>query len=155
MDILRYKVDNEVIVEIGKFAILWNEFERKLTGYGNNNNYDSYKRICEIITYDETAYKELRNYLICQRNYRSGKTKDFVEKFLYTSNGIQANKNVITAICNYIDDDGIKTEKLCGCLYTIQRYRNNLMHGIKDLSGLDDQLSVFKIINKLLESILK
>ena len=41
----------------------------------------------------------------------------------------------------------------CGCLLTIYRIRNNLMHGLKQIEDLDTQLDLFKAVNEVLESV--
>ena len=41
----------------------------------------------------------------------------------------------------------------CGCLLTIYRIRNNLMHGLKQIEDLNTQLDLFKAVNEVLESV--
>lgn len=41
----------------------------------------------------------------------------------------------------------------CGCLLVIYRIRNNLMHGLKMVEELNNQLKLFKAVNGVLESI--
>ena len=40
-----------------------------------------------------------------------------------------------------------------GCLLVIFRIRNNLMHGLKCIEQLNDQLELFKAVNGVLESL--
>ena len=42
---------------------------------------------------------------------------------------------------------------VCGCLLVIHRIRNNLMHGLKLLCELDDQIEFFSAANEILENI--
>ena len=41
----------------------------------------------------------------------------------------------------------------CGCLLVIHRLRNNLMHGLKLIEELNEQLTLFQAANEVLESI--
>ena len=41
----------------------------------------------------------------------------------------------------------------CGCLLVIYRIRNNLMHGLKCIEQLNDQLELFQTVNGVLESL--
>ena len=144
-------INDMVVNEIGKFAILWNEFEKIFTQYGNNYDFLS---LCERITFEMKACDELRLYLLAQKNYTSQETEKFVNSFLFTTNAIPPKEQKIKNIVYFLDNKGTTEEKMCGCLHTIKRYRDNLMHGIKDLSGLNDQLIVFKTINEILEYII-
>ena len=40
-----------------------------------------------------------------------------------------------------------------GCLLVLHRIRNNLMHGMKLLEGLDGQIELFRAATAVLESI--
>lgn len=41
----------------------------------------------------------------------------------------------------------------CGCLLVIYRIRNNLMHGLKCIEQLNDQLKLFEAVNGVLETL--
>lgn len=52
---------------------------------------------------------------------------------------------------NFMDQTG--DDLNCGCLLVIYRIRNNLMHGLKMVEELNNQLKLFKAVNGVLESI--
>ena len=41
----------------------------------------------------------------------------------------------------------------CGCLLVIYRIRNNLMHGLKCIEQLNDQIKLFEAVNDVLETL--
>ena len=48
---------------------------------------------------------------------------------------------------------GNDDELVCGCLLIIHRIRNNMMHGLKVIKELNDQIELFRSANEVLESI--
>ena len=48
---------------------------------------------------------------------------------------------------------GNNDELVCGCLLVIRRIRNNMMHGLKVIKELNDQIELFRSANEVLESI--
>ena len=166
MNIARYEIKDQVIYEIGRFSILWNEFERRYTNYGRN----SLGRCANELMRNKTAYLEffstLRWYLLEQKSFCGiESTQDFVEYFLFTEYAkrnpdLQSKEEInrqrkIRSICFFLDNTNTEKETVLGCLYIIHRYRDNLMHGLKNLDGLNNQYTVFKSFNEFLESLLK
>ena len=64
-----FELKDETVLEIGKFAVLWNWFEK--TFCNNNCNYNRLKESIEFIKIDETKQKRLaevfdvRKYKFC------------------------------------------------------------------------------------------
>lgn len=54
-------------------------------------------------------------------------------------------------MCRFLEQNG--DGLACGCLLVIHRIRNNLMHGLKLLGQLDDQIELFRAANEVSESI--
>lgn len=153
MRIITYELSDEVVLEIGKFAILWNEFEKNFFKYEFKPS--KLKSVLQNIVIDQNLLKEFRDDLGLQYCYYNNIDK-FIKDFFYTNNSNHnPNKQDKDYICYFLNDTGTYVDKLYGCILIIYRYRNNLMHGMKNVEGLEQQLQVFKIINGLLESIKK
>ena len=50
-------------------------------------------------------------------------------------------------------DELVNSDWICGALLCIYRIRNNLLHGLKELSELNGQIGLFKSMNNVLENI--
>ena len=143
------ELKQETIFEIGKFCILWAQFENgpcendccsnKIWEFANKNsvNIDILNQfldiMCKRARKENSSCEEYIDSIVPKQGQKHRPTEkdiDTMKKFL--------NK---------------KTEdKLAGALLIIYRIRNNLLHGKK--VGLDDQKEMFKSINTVLEDIL-
>ncbi len=142
-----YDLNDELITEIGKFAILWNLFEK------NHCNYKATPaRIIEVCDYLSVSVEKqaaLAKALNARRFWFDQLYTDFITGDLY-SDSRQPNKNEINHIKEFLKQEG---NTICGCLLCISRIRNNLLHGIKDVEKLNTQIEIFKSANHILESI--
>lgn len=150
MKIKGHELNDELVVEIGRFSVLWNCFERfqcdnfcspsKIKNISSNINIDKDKE-CLFA-------KDLNN----RRNFFNMIIADYVQEGLYPEGARQANteedKRLINDFLN--NPEGNST---AGCLLAIYRIRNNLMHGLKQIEDLNNQLDLFKSVNEVLESI--
>ena len=142
-----YDLSDELIVEVGKFALLWNLFEK---------NYCCYEctpakivEICGFASVGEGKQAALAKALNQRRSWYDQLYTDFIIGGLYSDNRRPKEDeiNYIEAFLKQEDDP------VCGCLLCVSRIRNNLMHGLKDVETLNSQLDIFKAANGVLEDI--
>ena len=144
-----YSLKEETVKEIGRFAILWNCFERD---YCANNC--SMAKIVDAVQNIQIPYEkqcEFAKELNKRRGLFDQIIPDYVENSLHPAN---ANKSAPTYI--NIMEDFMKQEYgdiKDGCLLIIYRLRSNLMHGLKMVTDLDCQIDLFIAANEVLESI--
>lgn len=142
-------LSNGLIIEIGKFAILWNCFERDFFNYRCNphkiiNSYDN-------IYIDRDKQHIFANVLNKRRLQFNFDIDEYVEEGLHPSNSNGSTPESTKLMKKFIECPS--EDNRCGCLLIILKLRNNLMHGLKDISELDKQIELFQAINLVLESI--
>lgn len=144
-----FRLQDETVIEIGKFTILWNIFE----------NYECHNRSCQKeirniadnITIDIEKQTNLAKRLNEHRNWLSLSVIDYVKQVLHSDNSDKSTDSNIELMCNFLEQTGENIN--CGCLLAIQRIRNNLIHGIKSVAYLNEQIDLFRAVNAVLESI--
>jgi len=150
---------NDTIFGVGKFAILWNVFE-------------DYKCTCECthekikdavlhITSDRNAaFKKLVIALNNRANsIRQGMSiDDYVSKKLYPTDDSRARISpkeralYMGRVIEFVKSGG--ETALDGALLAIWRIRNNMFHGLKGHSALDEQKELFEAMCGVLEEII-
>ena len=149
MKIKDYELKDETVLEIGKFAILWNCFENEWCD--NNCSPDAIKKISDSIQIDMVKQEEFASIL----NKRHDKLKwfeaDYVKDSLHPGNDRMSREDDINIMRMFLEQRG--EDLVYGCLLVIYRIRNNLMHGLKLPSQLDEQIELFRAANGVLESI--
>lgn len=142
------KIEDELILEIGKFTILWSSFENNFCK--NNCNTRSIKNACSNIKMDKEKLNVLKEVINKRREISYYTIPEYVCKGLHPKN---ANKDSVEN--NNLMKKFLEQEEPLeiGCLLLIHRIRNNLLHGLKEVVELNDQLNLFKAINGVLESI--
>lgn len=156
MEINHTGFDEGVVLQVGKFAILWNDFENR---YTKNGDYSLLKPLCsEIKCSNYEACEKLRIFLYNKRSGSSNEN-DFIQKYLYTDKSNKKvkddDKNNINAFLDTPIKGDISNAQLYGCILVIKRFRDNIMHGIKQWAILSAQHSIIDAINQILESIEK
>ena len=147
-------VDKDIIFEIGKFAILWNMFERDCGCNASSTNIKNY-----MTKIDNSYNKEIfENFIdvvkeIAKKIYPD--EEDFLEKYishnLYPKDDERARisdfeiKNELPMVKSFFQNPS--KDNWVGVLFAIKRIRNNMFHGLKDEYFLD----FFKSINDILE----
>lgn len=76
-----YRLSNETVIEIGKFAILWNCFERDYCD--NNCNPAKIKRVCQRLSISQESQKILAEVLNTRRGWFGQIIPEYVETGLY------------------------------------------------------------------------
>lgn len=149
MIIKGYDLNNELIFEIGRFSILWNLFERNQCN--NNCNSRSIKDACTRINCDDIKQSKLAQVLNERCRLFCQDISGYVDVSLHPGNSRQSLPEDKVIMQSYLKQEG--DELLRGCLLVIYRIRNNLMHGMKCVEELNGQLTLFKAVNDVLESI--
>ena len=142
-----YNLNNELIVEIGKFSILWNLFEANYFGYKCTPKSIMEKYDC--IPVSSEKQQPLAKALNDRREDLRQRYHEFIENGLY-SDDRSPRRDEIRYIEAFLKQEG---DTICGCLLCVSRIRNNMMHGLKDVEKLNDQLEIFKAANGVLESL--
>lgn len=142
-----YELSDELIVEIGKFAVLWNLFEKDYCGYHCTPN--TIIEACEYISISNEKQVVLAKALNARRLWFDQLYHNFILSGLY-SDDRHPKEDEIKYIESFLKQEADTT---CGCLLCISRIRNNLMHGLKDVETLNSQLEIFRAANGILESI--
>lgn len=147
----QYSLKEETIFEIGKFAILWNQFECL---YCNTDcTIPRIKQIAKSIDINPHLQKQLAEVLTSHDIYQEHLG---IIELLYPENAkrskLEYDETSITSFYKQQGDDPVLTE---GCLLTIRRIRNNMMHGLKSIACLDVQIELFRAANAVLDDILK
>lgn len=147
MLIKEFDLSDELITEIGKFAILWNLFEKGYFGYKCTPK--KIMEICDCVSVSIEKQKALAKALNDRRVWFEQLYHDFILNGLY-SDDRSPTEDEINHIETFLKQEDSTT---CGCLLCISRIRNNLMHGLKDAEMLNKQLEIFKAANGILESL--
>ena len=142
-----YDLSNELIIEIGKFAVLWNLFEKNHCNY--NTTPAKIVKVCDYVSVSVEKQSALAKALNDRRLCFEQLYTDFIVGGLYSDDRHpqKAEINHIEAFLKQEDNT------FYGCMLCISRIRNNLMHGLKDVETLNTQLDIFKAANGILESL--
>ena len=149
MKIRNYNLDDELIIEIGRFSVLWNCFERFQCN--NSCNPNSIKSICAKISIEKDKEVALATVLNKRRSYYNMIIPEYVQQGLSPTGARQPQEDDKRFMEEFLKQSG--DDLTCGCLLTIYRIRNNLMHGLKQIEDLNTQLDLFKTVNEVLESV--
>lgn len=149
MKIKDNELDDRVVVEIGKFAILWNCFER--FHCSNRCNPAKIKSIAPTIQVAPDKQAELVRVLNERRRWFGQIISDYVATGLHPGNARKSDEEDNAMMREFMEQKG--TDLNSGCLLVIYRIRNNLMHGMKMVEELNGQFERFQAVNGVLESI--
>ena len=142
----------EIIHQIGKFAVLWNVFEDEKCD-NNCNNYKLQKIAESVTSINPITLENFARALQGRVDILSNGIEEYVEYVLIPSDAHGRNSKHAVEIKRFIESNG--QESLAGGLMAIYRIRNNMFHGLKELSSLDGQIELFKAMNKMLEEIVR
>ena len=149
MKIRNYNLDDELIIKIGRFSVLWNCFERFQCN--NSCNPNSIKAICAKISIEKDKEVALATVLNKRRSFYNMIISEYVQQGLSPTGARQPQEDDKRFMEEFLKQSG--DDLTCGCLLTIYRIRNNLMHGLKQIEDLNTQLDLFLAVNEVLESV--
>lgn len=144
-----FDLREETVLEVGKFAVLWNWFERSWCH--NNCNSTQIKRIANTIPVDAEKQAHFAEILNKRRYWFGQLEMDYVINSLHPGNARASSEEDMLIMRQFMEQTGDELTR--GCLLVLHRIRNNLMHGMKLLEELDGQLELFRAATALLESI--
>lgn len=149
MKIKGEELNDKLVMEIGKFAILWNCFER--FHCENFCKPEKIKEVASSLSVDKRQQTKLAKVLNQRRAWFGQVIPEYVETGLYPGNARQNQAEYRLLMEKFMEqrDEDLR----CGCLLVIYRIRNNLMHGLKCIEQMNDQLELFQAINGVLESV--
>lgn len=138
----KWNFNEEIVLEIGKFAILWNIFESQKC-----DNSCSNKKLEQISVSCSENWLKFSAELLKRAN---GDIDDYVNNGLSLGGGLrEGEKNKVK---EFLKSEG--KLNLVGGLIAIFRIRNNMFHGLKEWKDLNNQLNLFKTINLILKEII-
>ncbi len=149
MRIKGVNLDDSLIVELGRFTVLWNMFERVIC-----YNYCNPKAILSEapnLKIDLDKMKHLAKILNDRRELFNLSAAEYVECGLHSENGRKSPAEAMQYMEEFLNLD--ESHFNSGCLLAIYRIRNNMMHGLKLVEDLNNQLDLFRAVNDVLESI--
>lgn len=147
--ILGCDMQEETVLEIGKFAILWNCFERD---YCNNNcNPEKIKEVTNRIIIAKERNSNFANVINQRRHWFGQDIEDYVRDSLHPGNSRASKAGDTLSMERFLAQDD--KDLVVGCLLVIYRIRNNLMHGMKGIEELEGQIELFRAANDVLEDI--
>jgi hypothetical protein len=154
-------MNNETILEVGKFAILWNVFEEWRCKCNCSHEkikevVDDVMRIRAIVGKrgEEDAFINFAAELADRAKKTSGSVESYVKTKLYPDDERaritkKERDGFMATVINFINSGG--KNALDGALLAIWRIRNNMFHGLKGHSVLDEQIELFRAMNAVLE----
>lgn len=138
-------LQQDTVLSIGKFAILWNIFEREKC-----NNYCTVSKIEKLIFNTSDKWHQLAEVLKRRQEQFDLTEEQYITRKLRRQG---LNSERIEKINKFLQSNG--QEDIVGGLFAIYRIRNNMFHGEKDYQMLDGQKELFDAVNNVLESILR
>lgn len=149
MKVKNYVLDENLIIELGKFTILWNYFEKYFCDY--NCSSSKLKKIYQRIDLNKEKMCNFAKTLNNRRNYFNMLITDYVNEGLFPPGSRNSSDKDKQIMKEFLKQEN-HSSKL-GCLLIILRIRNNMMHGLKQIEDLNEQYDLFVSVNEVLESI--
>lgn len=149
--ILNSQLSDEIVTEIGKFSILWAEFEKTLGNKCSDELLLEQKN--NVLIKDEILIK-FNSSLHGRIEYFDEDVEAYTNYNLIPENAHRPRDKYIKLMKDFLNlDEFVEKDWICGALLCIYRIRNNLLHGLKYIDELNGQLELFKSMNKVLENI--
>lgn len=161
-------INEETVLEVGKFAILWNVFEK--TKCRESCQAD---KIMEIAQASEQSCKKIFIEFAKTLNNRAKPKHEYIDEqdkrihiHCYVDNGLFPNQkskdgitrdnrkygiDIVEKIIDYIISVGERS--IDGGLFAIWAIRNNMFHGSKEHGNLNEQINLFKSMNAVLKEV--
>ena len=143
-----HNLQENTILEVGKFAILWNWFERSWCR--NNCNPKEIQKIVNSISIDAQKQAHFANILNERRYLFHQIASEYVDISLHPPKARPSSDDDKEAMLQFLLQTG--DNQIYGCILILHRIRNNLMHGLKLLEELDGQIELFRAATAVLES---
>ena len=135
-------ISEQTVLEIGRFAILWNIFEKEVC-----RTHCSETILLSLTYTSNKEWRDLANIFNQRASLLTCDIEQYVRSKLSLGHGAQHKEEIIRFI------DSMGESYLTGGLLAIYRIRNNMFHGLKDYRDLDNQLELFRCINRVLKKL--
>jgi len=144
-------VKKETLVEVGKFAVLIGLFEKEKCDYGRQIDLT---KVAKEIEDKKISTKELATAIRGRVDLYEKDVEVYVEYILEDPAKVAyaMTETKRKYIEGFINSEG--SSSVIGGLIAIYRIRNNMFHGIKQVSSLNNQIELFKAMNKFLQEVL-
>ena len=153
-------------MEIGQFAILWNIFENE---YFVKGEFPEQIKGRKLNAQDKTIIisnrikekfdaKVVNNFSIAIQgrvdiyNFTDNTIEQYVEYKLVSEHSYGLHESYRNLIQNFINNP--VQANFAGCLLAILQIRNNMFHGFKEYSDLNNQIDLFKAANEVLRMVI-
>lgn len=151
MRIKDFELNDETVMELGKFAVLWNLFEKEFCD--QNCNPKELREVATKIIIDEEIMQSFAVAINARCIWFEMMISEYARKSLHPENAKMSSEEEIEYMEKFLRWE--KDNRVLGCLLIMNRIRNNLMHGLKIAEQLDDQIELFKAVNMVLLNIEK
>ena len=148
MNLDEYNISKATIESVGAFTILWCQFEQyKFDSNANTSKIKEYAN-----TFDLDA--DLKTLVLAlavkeeSRRYLGTTDAERLKDRIYSEQN-QGRPEDVQAVLDFLNVFS-KRLNFTGCLLYIQRIRNNLFHGLKDIYTLDRQRKMIDAISELI-----
>jgi len=146
------KFAQDVILEIGKFCVLWSIFENdKCDNDCNIEKLLSLENSISDIDPDKITRLAISLQGRVDMSLRGEELVGYIVEPEKAKRKMPAEKR--TKMGQFLASDG--QESLAGCLIAIYRIRNNMFHGLKRLESLNSQIELFRAMNGVLEELIR
>lgn len=146
-----FDLQAETILEVGKFTILWNWFERSWCK--NHCNPHEINKIANTIHIDNKIRAHFAKVLNERRHLFNQLVPEYVNESLHPNRANKSSDESLKFMQSFMEQAGDK--QTLGCLLVLYRIRNNLMHGLKLIEELNGQTELFQAANAVLESMVE
>ena len=152
MRIRNVNLKDETIFEIGKFTVLWSNFEKEKCD--NDCSLPKLRNMGDVIS--KISLDTLNRFALTLQKRGEKLTTGNVGKYVaegFHPDGTRTplDSDAQESLREFITSGG--QESHIGALFAIYRIRNNMLHGLKELVELDGQIELFKAVNNVLEGI--
>lgn len=146
---LETPINADEIQQVLSFCLIWNLFESKVCGCSANPT-----KIMDAVASLPSEKKQVTHFQISLDFFRSRYFPNGHEDPRFTDLNFRSADNECLARSVLNGSSSDPTAVIQCLLLVVWRLRNNLFHGMKDLSHLTDQNENFEHANKILTSFL-
>ena len=162
-------IDDRTVLEVGKFGVLWNKFERQYfsTQYSRKKLNDRFSTLMRRYAENSISYLSMvtrqRMEDLYLRNFGNGQTDYYVRSKLGVRKGLwdrMIPDDDIEIVKSFIDNFQAQNRenRMKAAVLVCYRIRCNMFHGMKDtnatdVTGLDAQWQLSEAVNRFLESL--
>ena len=142
MELLGKKTYKKTCLAIGEFSVVWALFENVRCNKSFNAGLEILPDIGMINVELTQSVLRLKNLIL--ENQRKQQTLNqnlsIIERLLLRQN----EKHYLQTIQDFLSRENFSENDIVACVYIGARFRNNLLHGEKNIQLLNGQIEIFK-----------